>query len=389
MNVSDDFSKEESVVHIKEFLGNATYYNKKHFVRESSSGIHNDMRLINNPVHDKNVETTEQNPRTRNSINTIIYWTRKNGADDWTWGSGTSPFQRCEYKNCQMTTNKQEVIDAEMLLFYCKENPNFPEVRHPHQLYVHFSREPPFQVTRPGYAQYSDVINMTVSYRHDGNMQAPYFKAERRTGSRVHYDPNIRFLNKTRSVFWMTSNCVPDSKRDVYVKKLQQYIDVDVYGLCGNYTCELDTQRRCFSELEAEYKFYLSLENAICQDYYTEKLSNPLQHEIVPIVFGGASYERDLPEQSFINVVDFPHPKDLARFLNEMTETEYYEYFRWKSDYIILQPGVPCKLCEFLNSATYLRGDVIRPPYKGDYSTWMYQSCDNSLMNTLRKKGNW
>ena len=33
MNVSDDFSKEESVVHIKEFLGNAIHIIKKHFVR--------------------------------------------------------------------------------------------------------------------------------------------------------------------------------------------------------------------------------------------------------------------------------------------------------------------------------------------------------------------
>ena len=49
------------------------------------------MRLINNPVHDTNVETTEQNPRTRNTIKTVIYWTSKNGADDWTWGSGTIP----------------------------------------------------------------------------------------------------------------------------------------------------------------------------------------------------------------------------------------------------------------------------------------------------------
>ena len=48
-------------------------------------------------------------------------------------------------------------------------------------------------------------------------------------------------------------------------------MDVDVYGKCGNLSnAELD---RVDAEhrLEAAYGFYLALENALCQDYVTEK----------------------------------------------------------------------------------------------------------------------
>ncbi len=34
------------------------------------------------------------------------------------------------------------------------------------------------------------------------------------------------------------------------------------------------------------YKFFLALENSICEDYVTEKVWMRLRHPIVPIVFG-------------------------------------------------------------------------------------------------------
>lgn len=41
-----------------------------------------------------------------------------------------------------------------------------------------------------------------------------------------------------------------------------------------------------FHKLAAKYKFALAMENAICDDYVTEKLWRPLRLGSVPIVFG-------------------------------------------------------------------------------------------------------
>ena len=38
---------------------------------------------------------------------------------------------------------------------------------------------------------------------------------------------------KTKLVAWIVSNCGDNSGRGSYVKELQRYIDVDIYGGCG------------------------------------------------------------------------------------------------------------------------------------------------------------
>ena len=41
-----------------------------------------------------------------------------------------------------------------------------------------------------------------------------------------------------------------------------------------------------FYQLAAKYKFTLAMENAVCNDYITEKIWRPLQLGSVPIIFG-------------------------------------------------------------------------------------------------------
>ncbi|KAK2139919.1 hypothetical protein LSH36_1558g00037 [Paralvinella palmiformis] len=319
----------------------------------------------------------------------ILFWTPKLEADDWTWGLGSDPFRACEYSQCEFTKDKSRVDEAVMLLFYCREEPHFPVVRHSHQLYAHFSREPPYQV-KDDYSMYSAAINMTISYRRDGNLHLPYFEMAKYEDRRDPYRPRIAFSRKSKDVVWMTSNCQPESKRNLYADELRKHIGIDVYGRCGNFSCKLGTggniYEPCFSRFEEQYKFYLSFENAICRDYFTEKLSNPMNSELVPIVLGGADYDLELPKHSFINVGDFRSPKHLARFLSSMSEKEYYKYFEWKSEYFVRNPSIQCKLCEFLHRSAYARGEKVHPPYVNNYTAWMYDSCDNSFVDSMKSK---
>ena len=286
-------------------------------------------------------------------------------------------------------------MESDMLLFYCDEEPHFPRERLSHQLYVHLTREAPVNTEMPGYGVYGEHINISMSYRKDGNLYAPYFTMVPRNDPQPHYKTRLPFHKRNKTVVWMVSNCHADSRRDLYVGELQKYINVDIFGLCGkNRTCDnrrsKSLYRDCFAMFERTYKFYLSFENNICTDYYTEKLLNPFEHEIVPVVFGGADYERDFPEHSVINVMDFPNPKDLAVYLNSMVEEEYDSYLQWRATYRLEYHTDSCIICEFLHNSAYTRGEQILPPsYGRNYTKWWHETCHNYLIYDLKHKGGW
>jgi alpha-1,3-fucosyltransferase len=327
-------------------------------------------------------------------IKTILFWTPRIGEADWSIGVGQTPFNGCEYDNCQYSSDKSMLREADMLLFYCQEMPEFPRVRYGHQLYVHLTREAPMNANINGYGMYGEAINITMSYRKDGNLRAPYFTMVSRENPEEVHVPRVPFNNRSRSIAWMVSHCHTESRRELYVHELQKYIDVDIYGACGNLTCQDTTSYKlyedCFTMFEKTYKFYLAVENNICKDYHTEKLLNVLEHEIVPIVLGGDDYKSDYPEHSLIDIKDYPHPRDLAAYLKALTEDEYTRFLQWKATHVTVHAQDSCVLCEFLNNSTYTRGEQIVPPsYGQSYTKWWYDSCHNNIMDDLREKGGW
>ncbi|GFX82038.1 alpha-(1,3)-fucosyltransferase C [Trichonephila clavipes] len=134
------------------------------------------------------------------------------------------------------------------------------------------------------------------------------------------------------SVCWLVSHCQTNSKREEYVQILKQYIDVEVYGKCGDKSCPHKLARDCYSWMAERCKFYLSFENSICKDYSTEKLYYALMTDMVPIVMGGDDYAKYLPPHSYIDVANFSSPKKLAQYLHQVgqTESSYLSFFKWK-----------------------------------------------------------
>nr|CAD7198916.1 unnamed protein product [Timema douglasi] len=85
---------------------------------------------------------------------------------------------------------------------------------------------------------------------------------------------------KTKLVAWFVSKCRTQGKREEFVEDLKKYVQVDVYGSCGSMSCSRSRGGECFQMLDQDYKFYLSFENSLCQDYVTEKLfSSRAQHD--------------------------------------------------------------------------------------------------------------
>lgn len=158
---------------------------------------------------------------------------------------------------------------------------------------------------------------------------------------------------KTRLVAWASSHCSsPAFLREQYVEQLQLYIPVDIFGKCNpsGPPCPRGSQQ-C-DALLSMYKFYLAFENGFCEDYITEKYwEQALEHDLVPVVMGGADYSKLVIPESYINVLDFSSIENLALYLKALdrNSTAYNEYFHWKKKYTAEPIVALCKLCGMLH----------------------------------------
>ncbi len=109
--------------------------------------------------------------------------------------------------------------------------------------------------------------------------------------------------------------------------------------------------------IEKNYKFYISFENSICNEYVTEKFFSILQFNVVPVVFGGADYQSIAPNHSYIDAMAYSSPAKLAEYLHLLDKNDelYLDYLDWKQDYTV-EAGVEqmarhafCDLCAKLN----------------------------------------
>ncbi|XP_039276966.1 alpha-(1,3)-fucosyltransferase 10 isoform X2 [Nilaparvata lugens] len=125
-------------------------------------------------------------------------------------------------------------------------------------------------------------------------------------------------------VLYIQSSCEVPSDRDSYIKELMKYIKVDSYGEClNNKKLPYDIQDPAtnlmsnkFLHFIARYKFIIAFENAICDDYITEKLWRSLIVGSIPIYYGAPTILDWLPnKKSAILVKDFANPQSLADHL--------------------------------------------------------------------------
>ena len=178
---------------------------------------------------------------------------------------------------------------------------------------------------------------------------------------------------KTRSVAWLVSNCKAPSLRLQYVEELSKYIDVDIFGKCGNKQCP--DNMHCYDYLSKHYKFYLAFENSLCLDYITEKAWRALEKGLVPVVLGMGPYLGTLPPNSFIEVKSFTSPKALAKYLKLLHSNDslYMEYFKWHENYELGSNGDsgPCGLCEYFKKHKGFR-------YYDSFTGW-YTKCMSPL----------
>ena len=143
---------------------------------------------------------------------------------------------------------------------------------------------------------------------------------------------------------------------------LQKYVSVDVFGECGPWKCQSESvgnespDNECYQLLNTTYKFYLAWENAICEDYVTEKFYNILQYNVIPVVLNGADMSKVAPPHSYINVEDFHSLEELSQYLDKVaSDDELFASYFWWRDFYKVKLGMEaevsfwCDLCQLLH----------------------------------------
>ena len=336
-------------------------------------------------------------------VKNILIW---NSADRMESGSefgknGTLSFVEngCPVAQCRLVSNKSELPfeQYDAVLFNMLDIDDFQTPaqegcnRSSHQRFVFLNQESPrtrfFDDVR-----YQNFFNWTMTYRRKADVLLIYGRVTPKDSApktRIQVERLIKethkwnktWPNKTKSVAWMVSHCKTDSRRETYVKELRKYIDVDVYGTCGDLSCPRNedywiSDPQCYELLANNYKFYLSFENSICQEYATEKFFEILLRDLVPVVYGGANYSQLAPPHSFIDASQFT-PRQLARYLRKVAsnDTLYNEFFWWKRHYSV-EAGLEqmvrhayCDLCEKLHQDSTVK------MYQSTESIWNDGQC--------------
>ena len=283
-----------------------------------------------------------------NDTKVILFYTPWFGQKPWPDFASTGlnlSHANCPEKNCKITYNVHDIGKSDLIIFHASDMPRFvsrDELQQIHKYRCSSQRmaflchesvqnEPLDDFVIP-----DGFFNWTITFKTDSDFHFPY-------GSYVRLPPdeNVPTLidyaaSKSKFVLWAVSHC--GTIREKYVKKLLNYINVDIYGVCS-YVYGQDNQCSKSSncgDIFRPYKFTLAFENGVCTDYITEKFWAALNRNSVPVVLAKDYYRTDVvPPGSFISVQDFPSVKALAEYLLylDKNNTAYNEYFSWKQKF--------------------------------------------------------
>ena len=285
----------------------------------------------------------------------------------------------CHVQRCNFTYNKSAMYKAHAILFHDADIPSkMPQRRRSDQLWVYFNLETPLNSKATGDI-YNGVFNWTMSYRVDADVYTPYgnFRPVQCHEKTTFNEKTSHAAGKTKLIAWVVSACETPSGRLEYARKLAEYVSVDIFGKCGNFSCpkpanDFHLSEECKVKL-SRYKFYLAFENSLCEDYITEKYwEHGLENGLVPIVLGGANYRNLAIPGSYVDVQKFKTVAQVAEYIKYLdnNDTAYNEFFKWKKLYKLETSYMNgCVLCAALNNK------ITRKVYENFDEYWSKDKC--------------
>ena len=202
--------------------------------------------------------------------------------------SVTSLFCPFLSNHCDITTDYNRFSEADAVVYHMRESIDRNQAtakRLSKQRFVFALWEPPIHT--PNLKSYRQFFNWTMTYRFDSDIITSYYSGNgyihksskfyrlmlhenstRKLNFKVKtvdYQPSNETLRKKLgTAAALISNCGGNSQRLAFIKRLQRYSDVTVYGRCGK-SCP--SKSNCPRFIAENYYFILSFENSLCLEY--------------------------------------------------------------------------------------------------------------------------
>uniref|UniRef100_A0A4W2DSA8 GDP-fucose protein O-fucosyltransferase n=1 Tax=Bos indicus x Bos taurus TaxID=30522 RepID=A0A4W2DSA8_BOBOX len=261
----------------------------------------------------------------------------------------TGRLSQCGADACFFTINRTYLHHhrTKAFLFYGTDFSidSLPLPRKAHHDWALFHEESPKNNYKLFHQPVITLFNYTATFSRHSHLPltTQYLEGTEVLTSLRHLVP-LRSKNHLRKslapLVYVQSDCDPPSDRDSYVRELMTYIEVDSYGEClrnkplpPQLSNPASMDADGFFRILAQYKFILAFENAVCDDYITEKLWRPLKLGVVPVYYGSPSIADWLPSnRSAILVSEFSHPRELASYIRALDRDDrrYQAYIEWK-----------------------------------------------------------
>jgi len=176
-----------------------------------------------------------------------------------------------------------------------------------------------------------DLFDLWMTYKQDADVVYPNYRYE----YPELVSQQVPMHNKQNKTCMFVSNHINESGWIEYLKELMEHITIDSYGkLFNNKLLPEDHGRDIKLDIYRNYKFVISFEDAVDQDYVTEIFYDPLIAGSVPVYLGAPNIEDFIPgNHCFVDVRKFESPQSLACFINNCYQDEqlYAEFFEWKN----------------------------------------------------------
>ena len=188
-----------------------------------------------------------------------------------------------------------------------------------------------------------NLFNWTISYRRDSDIFYPFGLFQDLK------DPDESTFNwheqlKRKNAVWYSNKCNTSSQRETLVKKMETKdgyrFATFLYGKCVDRMPKIKLGKSLLATMKRKIRYYLALEEDICDDYITEQYFRALSYGYVPVVFGGADlgYDEVGLAGTYIDALDFENSDDLVQYLTTMqaNSVEFVQYLAWQQEYRVV-----------------------------------------------------
>ncbi len=261
--------------------------------------------------------------------------------------------------------DRTQMDEVDVIVFHIpdlyKYRTFLPKSKPLHQIWVGWSLECEENYPVLKSPKFRSLFDLWIGYKTSDDIVYPYYvdfkeKLLRNKQMLGGYQDNKKLI------CMFISSDINHSKRQEYLYELMKYIHIDSYGkLFNNATIENDLGMESVLKIMSSYKFAIAFENAIANDYVTEKFFNPLYVGAVPVYLGAPNIEEFAPAKDcFVDVCKFESPKLLADYITSYTnDNKLNSFHKWRSDkwstsflekLLSIQNPFILRLCEKISS---------------------------------------